>query len=116
MLTGSDDEDVRVWETEDDWETYTLLSRVQGHCGPVTSIRHCLDEEGKSKVITGALDGTLRSWSLSGKIDSYLATRLMPELLNPPVLNYAPEPTINTHITKEEEEELAELMSDDEFL
>jgi WD40 repeat protein len=68
LLTGSDDEDVRVWETEDDWVTYTMISRVVAHSGPVTSMICSTSKGGDHKVVTGSLDGTLRSWTLAGKL------------------------------------------------
>jgi len=68
LLTGSDDEDIRVWESEDDWQTYTMISRVVGHCGPVTSIKCGVSNGEGVRVITGSLDGTLRSWTFSGKL------------------------------------------------
>jgi len=113
LITGSDDEDLRLWETEDEWKTYRMISRVPGHCGPVTAIRCVADGQNKYTILTGSLDGTLRRWTIPGEPWSHRLC-LTPELLNPSPLDYTPTKLSDAHMTEEEEKELAELLSDEE--
>jgi WD40 repeat protein len=66
VLTGCGDDDLRLWESDDEWKTYRLVSRIQGHCGAVTAIRTWTRSERDVLFISGDLDGTLRQWSLDG--------------------------------------------------
>ncbi|BEJ12499.1 hypothetical protein CspHIS471_0209590 [Cutaneotrichosporon sp. HIS471] len=105
ILTGSEDEHIRVWDTSNLERTNKMpMSVVVAHCGEVTAfgLWTCKQEGGplEVKVISASLDGTLRRWS-------------MKELLNPPELDLK-RPTTETMMTEEEERELAELMSDDD--
>ncbi|KAK4687523.1 hypothetical protein P7C73_g2604, partial [Tremellales sp. Uapishka_1] len=109
LLTGSEDEDIRVWDVSAVQDDRTkLLATVQGHCGEVSCIRRWLKEDGESgtkswMVVSGSLDGTLRRWTIQ-------------DLLHPTPIDYEPTPEEDTSggMTAEEERELAELMSDDE--
>ena len=65
LVTSGDDEDIKVWETTDDWETNKLVSTLRAHCGSVTAIKFWQSQQG-FRVVTGDLDGTLRKWTLQG--------------------------------------------------
>ncbi|WWD22567.1 hypothetical protein CI109_107060 [Kwoniella shandongensis] len=102
-LTGSEDEDIRIWDMENATKP-KLVGTIRGHCGEVTVMRVWLreGEDGKRSwgVVTGGLDQTLRRWTVQ-------------DILNPPVLDYEPaEEKEDVGMTEEEERELAELMSD----
>ena len=62
VVTGSDDEDLRVWSTENPSKARAV---VEGHCGAILAIR--LWEEA-GVLVTGSLDGTLRKWSIAGEL------------------------------------------------
>lgn len=68
ILTGSEDEDIRVWDvTGFPTERARLVSTVQGHCGEVSVLRLWRDNnDGALKVVSGSLDGTIRRWSAQG--------------------------------------------------
>ncbi|BEI81798.1 hypothetical protein CcaverHIS002_0209580 [Cutaneotrichosporon cavernicola] len=105
ILTGSEDEHIRVWDSSNLERTNKMpMSVVVAHCGEVTAFGlWTCKQEGRLlevKVVSASLDGTLRRWS-------------MKELLNPPELDLKP-PTTETMMTEEEERELAELMSDED--
>ena len=60
LLTGSEDENIRVWDAEAAWEgRAVLLSTVQGHCDQVSAIRTWRKKDGVI-IVSAALDGTLR--------------------------------------------------------
>ncbi|WWC85896.1 uncharacterized protein L201_000763 [Kwoniella dendrophila CBS 6074] len=112
LLTGSEDEDIRVYNVESVLEVGSASPKVkgliQGHCGDVNVLkawyRDQPDERDKNGwyVVSGGLDCTLRRWSVK-------------DLLNPPVLDYEPEEEKEeVGLTEEEERELAELMSDED--
>ncbi|WVQ93618.1 hypothetical protein IAU59_000694 [Kwoniella sp. CBS 9459] len=108
ILTGSEDEDIRLYDIDDLGEVGSsakLHGTIRGHCGEVSVLRPWYrDEEGKRGwyVVSGGLDSTLRRWSVQ-------------DLLNPPVLDYEPEEVKESvGLTEEEERELAELMSDED--
>jgi WD40 repeat protein len=85
-LTGSDDEDIRVWDGA------KCISTVPGHCDEVTALRSW-----GAKVVSASLDGTLRRWE-------------MRELLNPSPLQY--DKVSASELTEEELRELDELMDE----
>jgi WD40 repeat protein len=60
VLTGADDEEIRVWDVEDP-DMPVLVSTVPGHCGPVTGLAVW-----DARVISSSLDGTLRYWTMQG--------------------------------------------------
>ena len=71
IVTGSDDEKIRVWEANDDLAKAEMVSVVEAHSGPVNNIKLTkLQVEGSSvpqwRIVTGSLDGTLRRWALDG--------------------------------------------------
>lgn len=116
ILTGSDDEHIRVWDGNAGEETLsTPLSVVMGHCGEVTAMAPWIWERDGTKeraVVTASLDGTLRRWTITGEHDQVTLANAA-ELLHPPKLDYDVKPT-ESMMTEEEERELAELMSDDD--
>jgi WD40 repeat protein len=66
VLTGGDDEEIRVWDIER--EIPRLIATVRGHCGEVTRLAYWPGTAGRSsQVISTAFDGTLRRWSLDGE-------------------------------------------------
>ncbi|KAL7418738.1 hypothetical protein Q5752_006421 [Cryptotrichosporon argae] len=65
VLTGSSDEDIRVWDISDEPD---LMSTVQGHCGEVTAIASRLCS-GQVEVVTASVDGTVRRWAMDGELD-----------------------------------------------
>jgi len=99
VLTGSADEEIRVWDVSAiPDEAPKLLSVVSGHCGEVSTIRSS-PALGPILVVTGSLDGTLRRWSLQ-------------QLLHPERLQMGtPADQAYSAMTEEEEQELAELVS-----
>ncbi|TXT16073.1 hypothetical protein VHUM_00576 [Vanrija humicola] len=103
IITGCEDENIRLWDANNLDAKPKPLSIVEGHCGEVTALGVWIKDENGKKVVTivsGSLDGTLRRWTIQ-------------ELLNPPKLNYEPaKDTNDVGLTEEEERELAELMSD----
>ncbi|WVF65983.1 hypothetical protein IAT40_000721 [Kwoniella sp. CBS 6097] len=108
ILTGSEDEDIRLYDIDSLGEVGSsakLHGTIRGHCGEVSVLRAWYrDEEGKRGwyVVSGGLDSTLRRWSVQ-------------DLVNPPVLDYEPEEVKESvGLTEEEERELAELMSDED--
>jgi WD40 repeat protein len=92
IITGSDDEDIRVWDGE------RCISVVSGHCDAITALRAW-----GGLVISASLDGTLRRWS-------------MKELLQPTPLSFEERDTqdLESALTEEEERELEDLLTDDE--
>lgn len=118
ILTGAEDEEIRVWDATDLHATKNEpISVVSGHCGEVTAIvPWSKSEHGKSipYVVTAGLDGTLRRWTVQGRGASQ--PKLMTtELLRPPKLDYESAPQGDgVALTEEEERELAELLSDDD--
>ncbi|KIR43751.1 cytoplasmic protein [Cryptococcus deuterogattii 99/473] len=103
VLTGSEDEDIRVWDIES--QPPKLKGTIQGHCAEVSDIKPYLRErDGKPElvVVSAGLDATLRTWTVQ-------------DVLNPPELVYdEPEEKNAVGLTEEEERELAELMSEEE--
>ncbi|KAL1413263.1 hypothetical protein Q8F55_001018 [Vanrija albida] len=103
IVTGCEDENIRLWDANNLDAKPKPLSVVEGHCGEVSALGVWIkDEDGKKvvNVVSGSLDGTLRRWGLQ-------------ELLKPRKLNYDPvKETDDVGLTEEEERELAELMSD----
>ncbi|OXC71158.1 cytoplasmic protein [Cryptococcus neoformans Ze90-1] len=103
VLTGSEDEDIRVWDIES--QPPRLKGTIQGHCAEVSDIKPYLRErDGKPElvVVSAGLDATLRTWTVQ-------------HILNPPELMYdETEEKDAVGLTEEEERELAELMSDEE--
>lgn len=120
VLTGSSDEEIRVWDVtnfEDASGDAKLVSVVEGHFGEVGSLATWIREEDGRKsgwVVSAGLDGFLRRWTMDGESpdEGWLADRA--DLLHPKPLNWdlAPEKT-GTGLTAEEEAELAELMDDE---
>ncbi|WWC66639.1 uncharacterized protein I206_100542 [Kwoniella pini CBS 10737] len=107
LLTGSEDEDIRIYDIDSLAEVGgnpKLKGIIQGHCGDVSVIRAWYRNEDEKKgwyIVSGGLDCTLRRWSIQ-------------DLLNPPVLDFEPEEEKEEiGLTEEEERELAELMSDE---
>ncbi|WRT63755.1 uncharacterized protein IL334_000680 [Kwoniella shivajii] len=114
LLTGSEDEHIRIFDHESilditstsDANAGKLYGMIQGHCGEVSVLRVWWSDgngiESGWYVISGGLDSTLRRWGVK-------------DILNPPVLNYEPEEVKESSgMTEEEERELAELMSDED--
>ncbi|WVR03549.1 hypothetical protein IAU60_000541 [Kwoniella sp. DSM 27419] len=111
VITGSEDEDIRLWDIDSLGDVSSggsgakLAGVIQGHCGEVSAIRAWYrDEEGKRGwwVVSAGLDCTVRRWSVA-------------DLRNPPKLDFEPEaPKQSGGMTEEEERELAELMSDED--
>ncbi|OCF44065.1 cytoplasmic protein [Kwoniella heveanensis CBS 569] len=108
VLTGSEDEDIRLYDVDSIGEVGSSAKHhgtIRGHCGEVSVLRAWYrDEEGKKGwyVVSGGLDSTLRRWSVQ-------------DLLDPPVLDYEPEEVKESvGLTEEEEQELAELMSEED--
>ncbi|WVQ80270.1 hypothetical protein IAT38_002375 [Cryptococcus sp. DSM 104549] len=105
LLTGSEDEDIRVWDVEA--RPPKVVGVIRGHCGEVCCLDVWLkeDEAGKKEwaVVSAGLDATIRRWTLH-------------EVMNPPELDYEPEEEEkgDVGLTEEEERELAELMSDED--
>lgn len=91
-ITGSDDEDIRVWDGE------RCISVVSGHCDAITALRAW-----GGLVISASLDGTLRRWS-------------MKELLQPTPLSFEETDLQDpkSALTEEEERELEDLLTDEE--
>lgn len=120
IITGSDDEDIRVWDsTTLEESNSTPLSLVPGHCGEVSSLATWIKEDGGKKeviVVSAGLDATLRRWSLDGECPFYLPRLMLTivDLLKPVQLSYKPAKPADSMMTEEEERELAELMSDDD--
>jgi WD40 repeat protein len=117
IVTGSDDEDLRVWDvsTIGDAEAQPL-SVVSGHCGDITALATWVKEENGKKtvsVVSASLDGTLRRWTMKGLLTGIVSI-LTADLLNPVPLSYEPVKSGDSLMTEEEERELAELMSDDD--
>ena len=67
VVTGSDDEVLRVWEISDD-NAPLLVSTVDGHCGTVNTIRLWKETANPAfwSIVSGDLDGTIRRWTLKG--------------------------------------------------
>lgn len=70
IITGSDDEDLRVWDISTITDAKAKpLSVVPGHCGDVSALATWVKEENGKKVVSvvsASLDGTLRRWTMSG--------------------------------------------------
>ncbi|ORY34227.1 cytoplasm protein [Naematelia encephala] len=100
LLTGSDDEDIRVWDvsTRSDGRV-PLEAVVPGHCGEISALRPWTGSTGVV-VVSSSLDGTLRRWTLQ-------------DLLVPQRLAISSHKETTT-LTVDEERELAELLSDDD--
>ncbi len=73
VLTGSEDEEIRVWDvTHSPGAPAKLLSTVSGHCGEVSVMRwwqrqSVADGRPAWVIVSGSLDGTLRRWTLQGE-------------------------------------------------
>ncbi len=73
VLTGSEDEEIRVWDvTHSPGAPAKLLSTVSGHCGEVSVMRWwqrqtVADGRPAWVIVSGSLDGTLRRWTLQGE-------------------------------------------------
>lgn len=68
VLTGSEDEDIRVWDIES--QPPKLKRTIQGHCAEVSDIKPYLRErDGKPElvVVSAGLDATLRFWTVQGE-------------------------------------------------
>jgi len=86
IITGSDDEDMRVWDISTITDPKAKpLSVVPGHCGEVTALATWVkeDESGKRvvSVVSASLDGTLRRWTMSGELNvsAWAMSRLVPK-------------------------------------
>ncbi|KAF7714112.1 Uncharacterized protein PECH_000340 [Penicillium ucsense] len=67
LLTGSVDRTIKVWEQdENDYRSYKLGFRLEGHEGSVNAIAVA---EGTDIIATGAADGTVRIWRLDAQAD-----------------------------------------------
>lgn len=118
ILTGAEDEEIRVWDSTDLHATKSKpLSVVSGHCGEVTAMApwsKCVNGRSVPHVVTAGLDGTVRAWTVQGEPGKVKGVNET-ELLHPPKLDYEPTPDGDgVALTEEEERELAELMSDDD--
>jgi WD40 repeat protein len=68
ILTGSEDEHIRVWDASNLERTNkTPLSVVVAHCGEVTAFGLWMSGS-EVKVVSASLDGTLRRWSMKGTL------------------------------------------------
>jgi WD40 repeat protein len=69
LLIGDRDGDILLW----DYRESKILGHLEGHTGEVRGI-HSLLLPGGSKIVSGALDGTIRIWNLNrfrtGSVDS----------------------------------------------
>lgn len=71
ILTGSDDEHIRVW---DGTAGSVPLSIVPGHCGEVTVLAPWTWDRNGDKVqaiVSASLDGTLRRWTIQGMLELF---------------------------------------------
>ncbi|GHJ84326.1 hypothetical protein NliqN6_0728 [Naganishia liquefaciens] len=112
LLTGSVDEDIRVYDVSDILENASRgddasakeIANVKGHFGEVSSLK-CWIKEGEGGkepwVVSASLDGTLRRWS-------------MKDILNPPAIPSDDEKPETPIMTEDEERELAELLASDD--
>ncbi|KAI5450464.1 hypothetical protein NCC49_003086 [Naganishia albida] len=117
LLTGSVDEDIRVYDISEILENAVTLhtsgecaatakevATVKGHFGEVTSLRAWVKdgENGREPwVVSASLDGTLRRWS-------------MKDILNPPEIPAEEaKPEEESLMTEEERRELEELLGSD---
>lgn len=72
MLTGSSDEEIRVWDVtnfEDASGDAKLVVTVEGHFGEVGALRVWVrDQDGRKSgwVVSAGLDGFLRRWAMDG--------------------------------------------------
>ncbi|ODN76115.1 hypothetical protein L202_06047 [Cryptococcus amylolentus CBS 6039] len=103
VLTGSEDEDIRIWDVEAN--PPKLRGTIQGHCGEVAAMQSWIREtngQAELVVVSAGLDASIRTWTVK-------------DILNPPPLVYEVEEKKEASgMTEEEERELAELMSDEE--
>lgn len=69
ILTGSDDEHIRVWDGAVEEGASAPLSVVPGHCGEVTALAPWIwerDGVNELAIVSASLDGTLRRWTMKG--------------------------------------------------
>lgn len=67
LLTGSDDENIRVYDVEDTERGQPrLLATVPGHAFQVSDLSVWSDGE-KWEVLSTSFDQTIRRWTLSGE-------------------------------------------------
>lgn len=69
IVTGCEDENIRVWDANNLDSKPKPLSIVEGHCGEVSALDVWIkDEDGKKAVniVSASLDGTLRRWTIQG--------------------------------------------------
>lgn len=67
FLTGSDDENIRVYDTEDSERGQPrLLATVPGHAYQVSDLS-VWRGEGKWEVLSTSFDQTIRRWNLEGE-------------------------------------------------
>jgi WD40 repeat protein len=113
LLTGSDDENIRVYDIEDTERGQPrLLGTVPGHAFQVSNLSVWSDGE-KWEVLSTSFDQTIRRWTLSG--ETQMERELTLDLLHPKPIPEAEEPEeedTNGGMTAEEARELEELMSD----
>ncbi len=71
ILTGSEDEDIRVWDAAAVGEAgVPPVAVVPGHCGEVSALATWIRETDGNKevsVVSASLDGTLRRWTMTGR-------------------------------------------------
>lgn len=71
VLTGAEDEEIRVWDATDLHGTMTRpISVLSGHCGEVTAIApwsRLVDGKVVPYIVTAGLDGTVRTWTVPGR-------------------------------------------------
>ncbi|KAJ9116746.1 hypothetical protein QFC20_000681 [Naganishia adeliensis] len=117
LLTGSVDEDIRVYDVSEILESSGVshsggasagiakeIAIVKGHFGEVSSLRAWVKEGENGKepwIVSASLDGTLRRWSIK-------------DILNPPEIPVEEEkPEPESLMTEDEERELADLLGSD---
>lgn len=104
VVTGSSDDDVRVW----DIASGKLVCTIEGHFDEVGS----LDYNSGTTVYSGSLDCSVRKWSLTAAaIKQYTESR---EAKLKRLQAEEEEKNKKDGLTEEEERELAELMMSDE--
>lgn len=104
VVTAGRDEDVKVW----DRLSGKLYSTLDGHFDEVTDL---LTLPGGNRVVSVSIDGTVRTWSLSGKdLDQFNKEK---EERAKGVKKEEPAQSSENLMTAEEEAELAALMEDD---
>ena len=69
MISGSDDETLRLWDLEEG-QNYGVL---EGHTGPVLSCMFSKSEGGKRWAVSGSWDKSLKIWDA----DSGLCTQTL---------------------------------------